>query len=97
MNNTTTKQTTKDNRVKNLKSKIKGLQAKLNIANRTIKQQLDYQKELIDESVLLRAENRALNKMEEHYNNQMDIAENEIKRLNQIIFYLETKCLKGFE
>ena len=97
MNNTTTKQNTKDNRVKNLKSKIKGLQAKLNIANRTIKQQLDYQKELIDESVLLRAENRALNKMEDHYNNQMDIAENEIKRLNQIIFYLETKCLKGFE
>ena len=97
MNNTTTKQTIKDNRIKNLKSKNKSLQAKLNIANRTIKQQLDYQKELIDDSALLRAENRALNKMEEHYNKHMEVAENEIKRLNQIIFYLETKCLKGFE
>ena len=89
--------TIKDGRVKNLKSKNKGLQAKLNIANRTIKLQLDYQKELIDESVILRAENKALNVMEEHYNKHMEVAENEIKRLNQIIFYLETKCMKGFE
>ena len=92
-----TKPIPKDGRVKNLKAKNKELQSNLNIANRTIKLQLDYQKELIDSNVLLRAENKALVKMEEHYNNQMEVAENEIKRLNQIIFYLETKCLKGFE
>ena len=91
------KETPKDSRVKNLKSKNRELQTKLNIANRTIKLQLDYQKELIDENFLLKAENKALEKMEEHYNKHMEIAENEIKRLNQIIFYLETKCLKGFD
>lgn len=80
-----------------LKEENEKLQYVLNIANKSIKQQLDYQKEIIDENTQLRVENKALNKMEEHYNNQMDIAENEIKRLNQIIFYLETKCLKGFE
>lgn len=52
MNNISKNQTPKDNRIKNLKSKNKELQTKLNIANRTIKQQLDYQKELIDESTL---------------------------------------------
>ena len=92
-----TKPIPKDGRVKNLKSKNKDLQSKLNIANRTVKLQIDYQKELIDENFLLRASNEALMEMEEHYNNHMEIAENEIKRLNQIIFYLETKCLKGFE
>ena len=92
-----TKSAPKDNRVKNLKAKIKEIQAKLNIANRTVLQQLDYQKELIDENFILSAANKALEKIEEHHNYQMEIAENEIKRLNEIIFYLETKCMKGFE
>ena len=43
------------------------------------------------------ATKKAFDKMEENYNKHMEIAENEIKRLNQIIFYLETKCLKVFE
>ena len=71
-------------RYKDLKKQNKELQAKLNIANRTILEQLN---EMVKR-------NKAFDKMEEHYNSHMKIAESEIKRLNVIIHYLEGKVWK---
>lgn len=69
---------------KDLKKQNKELQDKLNIANRTILEQLNEMGRI----------NKAFDKMEEHYNSHMQIAENEIKRLNVIIHYLEGKVWK---
>ena len=60
--------------------KKKKLKDRLDIANETIEYQL--------EDIV------GLHKMEKHYDSHMEIAENEIKRLNVIIHYLETKDMK---
>ena len=122
MSNTTTKQTIKDGRVRNLKAEnrklldevsklrneIKSFKESNKISTNMLHNQSDTIRELKSNIYDLKDElkcitsdsnatKKAFDKMEEHYNKHMDIAENEIKRLNQIIFYLETKCLKGFE
>lgn len=71
-------------RYKDLKKQNKELQDKLNIANKTIFEHFDKMNKV----------NKAFDKMEEHYNSHMQIAENEIKRLNVIIHYLEGKVWK---
>lgn len=83
---------------KQLKKQNKELQERLNLANDTVsalmKEVGSLQRILASKQLHLE---KSLNDIEEHYENQLKVQDNELKRRLTIIHYLETKCMKGFE
>ena len=96
-----TKPTQKDGRVKNLKAENKKLLDEVSKLRNEIKSFKESNKVscnmLHKQSDIIRELKSNICDLKDEHNNHMEVAENEIKRLNQIIFYLETKCLKVFE
>lgn len=48
-------------------------------------------------NVIVAKQKQYFDDMCNHYENQLKVQDNELKRRLTIIHYLETKCMKGFE
>lgn len=85
-------------KIDNQKNEITRLQDKLNVANGIVAKQIDEIKRLNN---ILDDKNEKfiteINKYEKHYENQLNVQDNELKRRLTIIHYLEEKLFKGDE
>lgn len=65
------------------------------MTKKELKREVKFYKEQLEETNKTAVE--SLNRLSDMYDRQLKVQDNEIKRLNTIIHYLETKCLKVYD